>query len=228
MRMWRTAAVTVLGAALMLGSAGVASAATGTAATRTGLVVSPTSPVAGQLVYLRAAVKPVTTGAAPSGSVEFLEGTLVLGTASLATSSNGIQIAQLIHQFPAGSHNLTAQYLGDKQYAASTSSSKLEQVAKAPTTTKVSDTATATPGKYNLIAVEKPVEPKGTPLGAVLPSGTVTFTVDNSAPQTVTLNSKSRGHITVQLPAGSHTVKVTYPGDSNFTGSSGTLTFISS
>lgn len=225
--MWRTAAVTILGVGLALASAGVASAATGTAATRTGLVVTPTSPVAGQQVYLRAAVKPVTTGAAPTGSVQFLDGSVVLGTASLATSSNGIQIAQLIHQFAAGSHSLTAHYLGDSTYAASTSSPKIEPVAKAATTTKVSDFATATPGKYNLIAVEKAVEPKGTPTGTVIPGGTVTFTVDNSAPQTATL-SGGRCHITVQLAAGSHTVKVTYPGDSNFTGSSGTLTFTAS
>lgn len=228
MRLWRTAAAAVLGAGLMLGSAGVASAATGTAASRTGLVVSPTSPVADQLVYLRAAVKPVSPGAAPTGSVQFMDGSIVLGTASLATDSNGVQVAQLIHQFTAGSHSLTAQYLGDSVYAGSTSTPKSEQVAKAPTTTKVSDTATTTPGKYNLITVEKPVEPKGTPLGTVLPTGTVTFTVDHLAPQTATLNSKARGHITVQLSPGSHTVKVTYPGDSNFTGSSGTLTFTAS
>jgi hypothetical protein len=117
--------------------------------------------------------------------------------------------------------------LGDSQYAASTSFPAFEQVAKAPTTTKVSDTTTATPHKYNLIAVEKPVEPTGTPSWAVVPSGTVTFTVDNFAPQTAAL-SGGRSHVTVLLPAGSHTVKVTYPGDSNFTGSSGTLTFVSS
>jgi hypothetical protein len=225
--MWRTAAVAVLGAGLMLSSVGVASAATGTAPTHTGLVVTPTSPVAGQLVYLRAAVKPVTAGTAPSGSVQFLDGSLVLGTASLATGSNGIAHAVLIHQFPAGSHNLTAQYLGDNVYAGSTSSAKVEQVAKAPTTTTVSDTTTATRGRYNLITVEKAVEPSGTPPGAVTPGGTVTFIVDKSAPQTATLTG-SRTHITVQLPAGSHTVKVTYPGDSNFTGSSGTLSFVSS
>lgn len=226
MRVWRTAAVAVLGAVLVLGSAGVASAATGTAATRTGLVVTPTSPVAGQQVYLRAAVKPVLAGPAPTGSVRFLDGSLVLGTASLATNANGIQTAQLIHQFPAGSHTVTAQYLGDAAYAGSTSFPSFEQVAKAPTTTKVSDTATLTKGKYNLIAVVKAVEPKGTPKWAVLPGGTVTFTVDSFAPQAVALSS-GRGHITVQLPRGSHTVKVTYSGDSNFAPSSGTLTFTS-
>jgi hypothetical protein len=225
--MWRTAAAAILGAGLVLGSVGVASAATGTAPTQTGLVVTPTSPVAGQQVFLRAAVKPVTAGVAPSGSVEFLDGSVVLGTASLATSSSGVQTAHLSHQFAAGSHSLTARYLGDSRYAASTSSPKSEQVAKAPTTTKVSDTTTATPHKYSVIAVEKPVEPMGTPSWAVVPGGTVTFTVDNLAPQTATL-SGGRGHITVLLPAGSHTVKVTYPGDSNFTGSSGTLTFVSS
>lgn len=223
MRAWRVAAVTVLGAVLVLGSAGVASA-TGTASTRTGLVVTPTSPVAGQVVYLRAAVKPVNAGPAPTGSVRFLDGSVVLGTASLATNANGIQTAQLLHQFAAGSHTLTAQYLGDATYAGSTSFPSFEQVAKAPTTTKVSDTATLTKGKYNLIAVVKAVEPKGTPKWATLPGGTVTFTVDSFAPQTVAL-SGGRAHITVQLPAGSNTVKVTYPGDSNFTASSGTLTF---
>lgn len=227
MGMWRRAAVTVLGAGLLLGSAGVAAAATGTAATRTGLVVSPTAPIAAENVYLRAAVKPVTAGVPPTGSVEFLDGSLVLGTASLATGSNGIAHAILIHQFTAGNHNLTAQYMGDSQYAGSTSAPKAVPVAKAPTTTNVSDTALTTPGRYNLIAVEKAVEPNGTRPGTVIPGGTVTFTVDSSAPQTATL-SGGRGHITVQLSAGSHTVKVTYPGDSNFTGSSGTLTFTAS
>jgi hypothetical protein len=61
----------------------------------------------------------------------------------------------------------------------------------------------------------------------MVPGGTVAFTLDNFAPQTVAL-SGGRSHVTVLLPAGSHTVKVTYPGDSNATGSSGTLTFVSS
>ena len=64
----------LIGVALASGgivTAGAAAAtATGTAATRTVLSTSPSAPLAGQNVNLRAVVKPVTAGSVPTGVVD--------------------------------------------------------------------------------------------------------------------------------------------------------------
>lgn len=209
----------ILGGLLTAGTASPATA-TGSAASRTLLTVTGTPAVTGQQVYLRAVVKPVAgTGTAPTGSVSFLDGATIVGTAPLTTSATGAQVAQLKHGFAAGSHSLTARYEGDATYAPSTSLPASLSVAKAASTAKITKSP-ATAGKYNVAVVEKPVKP-----GAGIPTGVVSIQVDNLAPQSVALSPTGHAHITVALAPGTHTAKVVYGGDPNFTGNTTSVSF---
>lgn len=79
----------------------------------TSLAVSSTLVIPGEPVVLTATV----AGALPNGTVTFLDGTTVLGTATLAASK-----ATLNTTFSAvGAHSLTASYSGDANNTASTS-----------------------------------------------------------------------------------------------------------
>jgi hypothetical protein len=94
----------------------------------------------------------------------------------------------------------------------------------ASTVTITNNPDAANPGTSTLVAVPKAVSPaKGTP------TGLATFVVDSQAPQIVALTATGRAQLNgVQFAVGcSHSVRVTYGGDTLFLTSSGTLTFTS-
>ena len=217
------AGLAIAAATTVAGPAAHADAAGG-AATRTTLAVSSaTSPTpAGQKVYLRATVKAVTaTGQAVAGTVTFLDGARVVGTAPLATDPHGGQVARISRGFATGDHSLTARYQGNATYATSQSLPSPLHVTKAQSRVVVSDTKGSKPGLWNVVAAVKAVT---TGVGVVA-TGTVTITVDSFAPQTFALNDKGRAHLTLTLRSGSHNAHVSYSGDSNFAGSTGKLAF---
>ncbi|HET6152001.1 MAG TPA: Ig-like domain-containing protein [Marmoricola sp.] len=82
----------------------------------TALAVSPPSPVtAGTSTVMSATVTPADA----SGQVDFYDGQTLLGSGS--TDGNGV--ATLTDKLDAGSHQLSAKYVGNASYAASTSAS---------------------------------------------------------------------------------------------------------
>jgi hypothetical protein len=91
---------------------------TSTFATTTTISSSPNPSNVGQSVAFTATVTPQGKGT-PTGTVSFLDGTTNLGNATL--SSSGVA-ALTISTLAVGSHNLTATYSGDQNFAASTSS----------------------------------------------------------------------------------------------------------
>ena len=70
-------------------------------------MLQPTNPVTG--------FGAATAAAAPTAAVQFLDGTTVVGTASLGT--NGTFASVTLTNPPAGVHNYTAQYVGDTHYS---------------------------------------------------------------------------------------------------------------
>ncbi|HEY6469917.1 MAG TPA: Ig-like domain-containing protein [Candidatus Dormibacteraeota bacterium] len=81
------------------------------------LTSSPNPAVAGETVTLRARVIPTAPSTqAPSGSVQFYDGTTLLGTVSLSAGS-----ATFSTSFAAGSHNLSAMYSGNGAYPSAAS-----------------------------------------------------------------------------------------------------------
>jgi hypothetical protein len=86
--------------------------------TVTTLSGSPNPLVVGQSVTLTSTVSPTPTGS-PLGTISFLDGTTLLGTANL--SSLGVAIFST-STLSVGSHSLTAVYSGNTAFAASNSS----------------------------------------------------------------------------------------------------------
>jgi subtilase family serine protease len=95
--------------------------------TTTTLAVTPATAAPGQVVTLTATVKPSSAPAAsvaqnPTGNVVFYNGTTILGTVALTAAANNTATAQILFStLPAGQNTLTAVYVGDLFYAASTS-----------------------------------------------------------------------------------------------------------
>jgi hypothetical protein len=91
------------------------------------LVVSPTTSVGGQKVTLLAFVRTPAdvSGVTPTGSVNFLDGTTLVGTVTL----NSAGAAAVVVPLAAGSHQLSVKYLGDALCNASTSPATVQWIA---------------------------------------------------------------------------------------------------
>ncbi len=104
--------------------------------TSTTLTAVPATSVFGQSVTLTAAV--ASTAGAPTGSVEFLNGTTNLGVVSLPASGPD-QASLTLTTLPTGTDTLTAAYLGDSSvnFAPSNSPPVQETVNPDGTTTAI-------------------------------------------------------------------------------------------
>jgi hypothetical protein len=104
----------------------------GQVSTVTGLTAAPNPATFGDSVTLTAlvAASPATAGA-PTGSVTFLDGTTVLGTAALASVSGHQQATLTVPGLSAGTHSLKATYSGSTTFAGSTSVTVAEVVQRA-------------------------------------------------------------------------------------------------
>jgi len=78
----------------------------------------PSTAVSGAAVAMSAKVS--GSGATPTGTVKFLDGTTVLNTATLSAGTASYSTTSLT----VGSHSITAQYSGDTSYAAATSAAQ--------------------------------------------------------------------------------------------------------
>ena len=180
------------------------------AATGTALSVTPASAVSGQTVTLTALASS-SSGATPSGSVQFLDGASNLGgPVALSIGAASISVA-----FSAGApHSLTARYLGSQNFIGSTSSAVSLPVGKAtPTIAIGSSMNPSTSGN----AVTFTVTAGAQAPGAGLPTGTVTCFVDGT--QIGVAQSLASGNATCNaaaLTAGSHTITAAYGGDTQF------------
>jgi sugar lactone lactonase YvrE len=170
------------------------------AVTSTTLQASSTTPSYGQAVQLTATVSP----AAATGTVQFMDGSSSIGTATLSGGVAAVAVSTL----KAGSHGITAIYSGDANDIASTSAVVTVAVSQAasavtlasslnPSVTGQSVTFTAT------------VAPSGA-------TGSVQFLDGSTSLGTVTLNAGSAALSVSSLSAGSHTITANYSGDVNF------------
>ncbi|MCW2799038.1 MAG: hypothetical protein JWQ70_510 [Aeromicrobium sp.] len=190
--------------------------------TTTSLVVSPTTSMYGDPLDLTATVAPSQNGlSAPTGSVDFMDGSTTLATVPLAASGGNGTAHVVLHDLGAGAHSIKAVYAGTANFAGSNSALKAISIAKRATSVKA-----------------EPAVVKVLPLG--LPLGRLQVKVSSSlgplvgVPVTFTIGSKTVGTSTtdvngvasvnassqlVQLIlAGGYTA--TFNGTSNFEGSS--------
>ena len=122
-----------------------------------------------------------STGGQPTGTVQFLNGGAVLGAATLVNGS-----ASVVYTSPAaGGLNLSAQYLGDTNFAPSLSANQIAQIGTLPDFALVisgattADVQAGSAATYSLLISAQPAPFTGivTLSAAGLPSGaTVSFT----------------------------------------------------
>jgi len=136
-----------------------------------------------------------------------------LGTASV---NGDVAELQLSSTLSVGSHDIEAAFQGDTTYAASSGSATLTVAQKTTTTTVSASTTNTTYGQSVTFTAN---------VNSTSASGTVTFT-DSLSGATLGTGSLSGGVATytaTSLATGSHTITATYGGDTNDTGSSGTV-----
>jgi hypothetical protein len=181
--------------------------------TTTMLVSSMASSFFGQSVTFTATVT-AASGAMPGGSVLFMDGASVLGSATL----DAFGMATLtVSSLAVGSHSITATYGGSSTDGASTGS--LTQVVNQNTTatTLSSSAASITYGQSVTFTAAVSL----TSAGAGMPGGNVAFMDGSTVLGTVALDGSGMAMLTVSnLSVGGHTITATYVGDGNDMGSS--------
>ena len=211
----RAAVVLVAAAFMVLALPIVPAIASTDDATATTITLPAIQPVHGQTATLTATVDDTTTPATvPAGSVQFSVDGLAIGTA-VPLAGHTAQV--VTSAMAAGSHPVQAVYLPSTNFTTSTGTATLT-VARAATTTLLRITPSNGVTGQDL-AVEAAVTSTTAPLGA--PTGTVSFFVSGQklADDTLDADGVSRG--TLELPAVSITIVVSYAGDLYYAGSTG-------
>jgi len=142
-------------------------------------------------------------GATPTGTVKFVSGSSSIGTATL--NSSGIATLTYSH-FGVGTHEVMAEYSGDKNNGAESSAAITETVNAIPTVTALGS-STASSKQVILLA---------TVVGASgpTPTGKVTFNSGTTAIGSATLDSNGSATLTPNLAAGTYNIIANYGGDS--------------
>ena len=171
------------------------------AATTTGLTATPNPITYGNATLLSATISSTTA----TGTVTFKDGTTTLGTGTVGSGVATYNATALL----GGSHNITAVYSGDTNYAGSTSAIVVVTVNTAAITAGITaNPTTAGYGTGILLTVT---------LSNTAATGTVTFkdgTTVIGSPATV-----SSGVATLtdsSFMVGSHSITGVYSGDTNF------------
>jgi hypothetical protein len=180
-------------------------------ATSTALASSLNPSASGQSVTFIAAVTS-TGGTPPNGeAVTFYNGLNAIGTAPLSGGTASFTTSSL----QAGTHAISAAYLGDANFTASTSPT-LQQVVdtktQSPTTTAL--TSSANPSIYGQKVTWTATV---TTAGSIAPTGKVSFTWgDGNSLGAVTLNASGVATLTLSdLDADAYPLIATYNGDTN-------------
>jgi hypothetical protein len=147
---------------------------------------------------------------APTGSVTFLDGSNVLGDATLSNGVATFSAATLT----AGNHTLSAVYSGDSNFQPHRGTSMNQNVNPATTTiTLVSSPNPSFPGESVTFSANVVPEVSGTA------TGTVTFMNGTTQLGSVPLVSGVAKSTISNLTVGSFNITASYGGDANFTGS---------
>jgi hypothetical protein len=155
-------------------------------------------------------------GPAPTGSVQFTDGTTVLGTVNLTGSGTA---ALTLSSLAPGSHKIVANYSGDTNNASSVSSTLTETILQIGTTITATSNANPVSAGGALQLTAYVVMASGATADGPI-TGTVGFTdgsyalgyaaVDNTGHATISINT---------LSVGTHAIVATYAGNTNYASS---------
>jgi autotransporter-associated beta strand protein len=173
-------------------------------ASTTSLTASPTSFSSGQTIALNAVVTAASgSSQTATGTVNFLNGSTTLGSATLDSSGTAVLSVSTL----TATTTLTAQYLGDSNFAGSTSSGVTVRLVQPSTTTLTIAPNPAPVGQPVTLAA-------AVTSGAGVPTGTIMFLNGSIPLGVVALDSTGSGILAVtSLPAGSDSITAQYSGD---------------
>jgi trimeric autotransporter adhesin len=183
-------------------------------ASSTSVSASPSSSVFGQAVTLTATVTGSDSGT-PTGMVQFFSGTTSLGTAPLSGGTASMTTSALA----VGTDAITATYLGDANYATSTSTATNVAVDKASTTTALSaSSSSAVFGQAVILTATV----TATSPGSGTPTGSVQFFSGSTLLGTANLSGGTATLSVTSLPLGGNAITAVYGADTNFLASTST------
>jgi VCBS repeat-containing protein len=187
--------------------------------TTTALSSSQNPSVFGQAVTFTATVSPVrAVGATPTGTVTFLDGGSAIGSGTVSGGMATLTTSVLA----VGNHTVTVSYGGDGNFNGSVGSLSGNPQIVTPASTAVvvssSQNASVFGQAVTFTATVSAIAP-----GAGTPTGTVTFLDGDGVMGTRTLSAGMGSFTTSALAVGSHPITVSYGGDGNFNGNSGSL-----
>jgi hypothetical protein len=190
------------------------SAITATATTTT-LTTSSAAAVAGQPITLTATVSG-SAASGPTGSVTFLDGSIVIATAPLSASGT----ASITLGLTVGNRSISAAYGGDTSNLTSTSSAAGIAVSQGATTSTL--TVAPSPSVYGQAAVLTATVSVTSPATGVA-TGMVTFLDGATVIGTSPLQSNGSASLSIAvLATGGHSLSASYGGSTNFLSSSST------
>ena len=180
------------------------------APTATAFSATPNPAQVGNAVTLAATVS--SAAGTPSGTVSFLDGPALIGTATLAGGQAAIATSSLV----TGDHSITAAYGGNETFAMSASVSTIVTVTFGPAVTTTQLTATPNPSIFPV-----PVTLTATVASTSgSPTGTVTFADGATLLGIGTVTGGQASISTAGLAVGDHVVTASYSGDTAFGSSS--------
>jgi hypothetical protein len=194
------------------GTSNVVSEVVQQASTVTTLSSSQGTVTVGTTVTFSATVT-TTNGPAPTGTVNFYDGTTLIGSGTL----NGSGLATLTTAaLTPGTHKIVATYAGDANDTTSSSMALVEIVNQIGTTTLLaSDTNPASAGVTIHFTATVSIASGATADGAI--TGNVTFTDGGTTLGTAALNASGQAVLAVSnLAAGSHAIIASYAGNTNY------------
>lgn len=179
-------------------------------ATSLSIVGTAASATTQQTVGYTATVTSAASGS-PTGTVQFYDRSVVLGTPVAVVAGQAVLPAAT---FSAGTHSVTAVYLGDSNFAASTSAATALSISTVATVSTAGLSAsTITTAQSDTVTVTVTA-------AAGTPSGKVQFELDgNSLGAPVALAGGTASFLLSALVAGTHTVDALYAGDGTFAAS---------
>ena len=191
-------------------------------ATTTAVTPSANPAAVGSIVFTATVGANSPGSGTPTGTVEFLENGASMGTGTLDASGQATFTTSTLTQ---GSYSITADYLGDTNFATSNSST-LTEVVQAIGTTSSATVVFITPNPPGI--ADQPLtfsaEVYDSSGGGGTPTGTVTFLNGTTTLGTATLdaNMGNLASFTLSsgLPLGTYTIYADYSGDATYAASS--------
>jgi hypothetical protein len=179
--------------------------------TQTTLASSANPSTFGKSVTFTATVS--AAGGTPSGTVSFMDGATTLGTGTL--DGNGVATFSTSN-LSAGTHSITATYVGNGGLLGSDSSAVSQVVAKANSATKLTPTSTSWAFGQPMTFAVNVTFADTTITSSATPMGTVLLLDGTKVIGTATVVDGKATFLISDLAKGTHSIRALYEGDADF------------